>query len=119
MRTEASVIALVSALVAAPVASAAPPRENYAAAITLDQLRSFAAAIAKLSEIEQSYRPRLAEAAGAEREMLRDRASNRMISAVRETGISVGTFNRIVAQTRHDESMARRVEMLVRQVSSH
>ena len=51
--------------------------------------------------------------------MLRERASNRMISAVRETGISVGTFNRIVAQTRHDESMARRVEMLVRQVSSH
>lgn len=100
---------------AGQAASAQPPRETYSAAITEDQLESFAAAVVELSAIERRYAPRLEQAAGAERGQLHERASRRMISAIQQSGISVGTFNRIVAEAEHDQEMSKLVTQMVRQ----
>ena len=94
--------------------TAQPPRETYAAAISEDQLHSFAAAVVELSAIERRYGPRLEQAVSPEREQLHERANRQMVSAIQQSGISIGTFNRIVAEAEHDPEMARLVGQMVR-----
>ena len=105
---------LMMALWAGHAAHAGSPRENRSSTITDDQLQSFAAAVMELSAIERRYAPRLQAALGTELDQLHERAGERMISAIQDSGISVSTFNRIVAQADRDEEMADRIDLYVR-----
>ena len=96
------------------VARALAARERSTTAISGDQVRRFAAAALALTEVEKRYSERLETSGPVDRSALEERIAVRMSDAVAKAGLSIGTFNRIVAQARHDHLLARRISQLVR-----
>ncbi|MGM0586181.1 MAG: DUF4168 domain-containing protein [Pseudomonadota bacterium] len=73
-------------------------------------LRSFALAMLDVRDIVEGVQPKLAEAEGeAAKQELRKSATEDMVSAVQERGLSVETYNAIAETARQDPELAEKI----------
>lgn len=85
-----------------------PPAANE---FTESDLRAFAEASLKVDELSQVWQPRITAADTQEKaQNLRREAMNQMVEAVRESGLEVMEYNRILQLAQSDPETARRVE---------
>lgn len=78
------------------------------------QLQNFISASRKVVAISQEYTPKIEAAASEnEREQIFREADDKMVSAVREEGLSVEEFNTINHRIPHDPQLEQRISNLV------
>lgn len=83
-----------------------------------DELNLFAVAAVKVHHINNAYTRKMEEAgSGPEKRRLEQQASGEMVRAVRNTGLTVGTYQAIVSRLKTDTDFAERVEKKIRKVA--
>lgn len=77
-------------------------------------LRSFAAAIVEVERINTDFLPRM-QAAGSEadRESVRQQATEKMIEAIEDQGLSLEEYNAIHQSAQHDPDLARDLNTMI------
>lgn len=114
----ASVIALG---LAGPLALGAAAQAQTAPVESIDhpsdqQLKTYAGAVRKVSEVVAEYQPRLEAAEGAEaKQAVRVEADQKMVSQVEANGMSVAEYNGISRAVREDPNLRQKVEQMVNQ----
>lgn len=100
----------------APVAKPATPPAAAAAAISDQELKSFAVAALEVKKINDSYRPRYRSAdTPVAKEQVQKEATEKMSSAVEEKGLSVDKYNQIVRVAQANPDVARQIDDYARQ----
>ncbi len=99
--------------------SAAPQRQpQQQAAISQEELKSFAVAAKEVQKINQSYMPSYQSAQTDEQKKAIEReAMGKMTQAVKEKGLTVEKYNQIVQVAQSDPEVARKVDEYAREPS--
>lgn len=108
-------LASAPSAMAAPVPQAAGQQSgDVAANFTDQQLQDFSSAAVKISEITQTYMPKLQKAGDdiPQRDSLRREANAKMIKAVESSGLKVDEFNRIGQAIQQDPKLLKRVQAM-------
>lgn len=107
---------LVLGLLAQPVSPALGQQQAGPESQAYDErdLRSFAAAIVEVERINTDFLPRM-EAAGseAERESVRQQATEKMVEAIEDQGLSLEEYNVIHQSAQHDPDLARDLNTMI------
>ncbi|MFN3389698.1 MAG: DUF4168 domain-containing protein [Allosphingosinicella sp.] len=117
-RCAAAAAALTLASPALAQASAPAAQPQQAAAVSDEQLRSFANAWLELSRIDQQFAPRMEGANAEQKQALEAEAQARMAAAVERHDLDAPTFNRIAAAAEQDPEMARKIGEYAREAAS-
>jgi len=100
----------------APAAKPATPPAAAAAAITDQELKTFAVAALEVKKINDSYRPRYQSAdTPAAKEQVQKEATEKMSAAVEQKGLSVDKYNQIVRVAQADPEVAKQIDGYARQ----
>ncbi len=101
---------------APPDARITMPPAAAAAAISEQELKSFAVAALEVKKINDSYRPRYQSAdTPAAKEQVQKEATEKMSSVVEEKGLSVDKYNQIVRVAQANPDVARQIDDYARQ----
>jgi hypothetical protein len=104
-------IAAASGVAAQSSAPATVPPSAAAAAITDQEIKSFAVAALEVKKINDSYRPRYQAAeTPAAKEQVQKEATEKMSSAVEEEGLSVDKYNQIVRVAQANPDLAKQID---------
>ena len=83
-------------------------------AFTENTVRQFAQAAVQVQAIGQEYHPQLQAAqSDAERNAIRQKASDRMVTAIRQEGISLEVYNQIAAAARTNPELDNQISRLM------
>jgi len=111
-------IAGASLVAAQSSAPATTPPAAAAAAITDQELKSFAVAALEVKKINDSYRPRYQSAeTPAAKEQVQREATEKMSSVVEEKGLSVDKYNQIVRVAQADPEVAKQIDDYARSMA--
>ncbi len=104
-------IAGASLAIAQSSPPAATPPAAAAAAITDQELKSFAVAALEVKKINDSYRPRYQSAdTPAAKQQVQKEATDKMSAAVAQKGLSVDKYNQIVRVAQADPEVAKQID---------
>jgi hypothetical protein len=103
---------------AGPVATPAAQAQD-ANSFNDEQLRSFAEAAVKLTEIRSEYQSQMGNAqSDEERAQLQQQTNQRMAQAVQNTdGISIEEYNQIASASRTDENLAEQINTYIEEAA--
>ena len=103
---------------AGPVATPAAQAQD-ANSFNDEQLRSFAEAAVKLTEIRSEYQSQMGNAqSDEERAQLQQQTNQRMAQAVENTdGISIEEYNQIASASRTDENLAEQINTYIEEAA--
>jgi hypothetical protein len=102
----------------APAQAVAPPAAQPATDYTDSDLKSFAAAVVLVSRINDTYLPMYYAAKTPEEQQLVEvKATDEMVQAVKDQGMSVEKYQDILAQAKSNPAVANRVDQLIRQAA--
>jgi len=87
----------------------APNRSSPSANISDQKLDQAAAAIQRVASVRQDYRQRMAGAPPADRDRLANEATEAMVNAVNDEGLSVEEYNTIIDVAQNDPAVKEKI----------
>mgnify|MGYP000299935349 CR=1 FL=1 len=101
-------------------AAAAPNAMAQEGEVQKSEIRSYIQAGQQVAQIRQSYGTKMEEAGENKKQVqtLRQQAGEKMVSAVRDAGLTVDRYNFIASQTRNNPDMKKRVQQQMTQMST-
>lgn len=122
----ASIIAVAAAAIAAgPVWMSAATAQGYGApaqqqpqqqpSFSDAELQTFAEAAMEIQQINQEYQPQMQQAqTPEEQQSIRDEATEKMVEAIEEKGLSVEQYNEIASAAQSDPETAEKINSYLR-----
>jgi hypothetical protein len=116
----AAAILSVAGLLLSPAANAqtsqtpAPPQaQSPSPTISDEKLNAAAAAIGQVTNIRQSYEPKIAAAGPSDKQRMTDEASNKMKKAVTDQGLTVDEYNSIIRTAQNDPAVRQKLSQRI------
>jgi hypothetical protein len=110
----------IAGLLLSPAANAqtgqttAPPQaQSPSPTISDEKLNAAAAAIGQVTNIRQSYEPKIATAAPSDKQRMTDEANNAMKKAVTDHGLTVDEYNSIIRTAQNDPGFRQKLSQRI------
>jgi uncharacterized protein HemX len=117
-----SIIAIAAALAAGPVWISAASAQNSGAqqqqqrsSFSETDLKSYAEAAKEVQQINQEYMPQFQAADSTQKKQaVQEEATQKMVEAIKEKGLSVERYNQIASTARDDPETAAKINQYLR-----